>query len=133
MPLYPLAREGAMAAGATLKRRAVDMPGARLPMAANEFTEIVMRSFILAAALLSLGWASEAAAQSRCRVMDPTGTPLNIRSGPNGRIVGTLENGLLVTVLDRAADGNGKPWVYIANFQTGAPLGWVFREFIACF
>lgn len=46
-----------------------------------------------------------AQAQSRCRVMDPTSTPLNVRTAPNGRIVGALPNGLLVTVLDRATDG----------------------------
>jgi hypothetical protein len=74
-----------------------------------------------------------AQAQSRCRVMDPTSTPLNVRTAPNGRIVGALPNGLLVTVLDRATDGNGRSWVYVARFDDGRPVGWVFREFIACF
>jgi hypothetical protein len=65
--------------------------------------------------------------------MDPTGTQLNLRTGPNGTIIGTLPNGVLVKVIDRTTDANGKPWVYVASLETGAPLGWVFREFIACF
>jgi hypothetical protein len=92
-----------------------------------------MRTLFLAAAILALVSASEAAAQSRCRVVDPTGTPLNLRAAPNGPIVGTLDNGMLVTVLAGMVGPNGKPWVHVASFETGAPLGWVFREFIACF
>lgn len=33
-----------------------------------------------------------------CTVIDPTGTPLNVRSGPNGQIVGTLRKGAKVEV-----------------------------------
>jgi hypothetical protein len=92
-----------------------------------------MRATILAVAILISAGIADASAQSRCRVMDPTGTPLNLRTGPNGRIIGTLPNGVLVSVIDRTTDANGKPWVYIASLETGQPLGWVFREFIACF
>jgi hypothetical protein len=95
--------------------------------------EVSMRSLFLAAAILAVACLSEASAQTRCRVMDPTGTPLNLRTAPNGAIVGTLMNGMLVTIIDRAADANGRPWVYVASLESGAPLGWVFREFIACF
>ena len=77
--------------------------------------------------------ASEAAAQNRCRVMDPTGTPLNLRAVPNGPILGALPNGLLVGVVKLAGDANGKPWALIARSDDGRPIGWVFREFIACF
>jgi hypothetical protein len=41
-------------------------------------------------------------AQSHCRVMDPTGTPLNLRTAPNGQILGNLANGIVVAVLDQA-------------------------------
>jgi Bacterial SH3 domain len=74
-----------------------------------------------------------ASAQQRCRVMDPTGTPLNVRTSPNGTIVGALRNGVLVSVIDRTVDGRGRPWVYIAHRASRRPIGWVFREFIACF
>jgi hypothetical protein len=92
-----------------------------------------MRSLILAATLLTFVCISDANAQSRCRVTDPTGTPLNLRAAPNGPIVGTLQNGRLVTILAGTVGPGGKPWVHIASFETGEPLGWVFREFIACF
>jgi hypothetical protein len=72
-------------------------------------------------------------AQERCRVMDPTGTPLNVRTEPNGPVVATLENGVLVTVLSQTTDARGKPWAFIGDYSDNRPLGWVFREFIACF
>jgi tetratricopeptide (TPR) repeat protein len=78
------------------------------------------------------GGLTDASAQSRCRVMDPTGTPLNVRTTPNGYIVGTLNNGDQVTVLDRTSDRRGKAWVYVGNYENNKPIGWVFREFIAC-
>ena len=83
--------------------------------------------------LLLAGSFDVASAQQRCRVMDPTGTPLNVRTSPNGTIVGALPNGLLVSVIDRTVDGRGRAWVYIARRASGRPIGWVFREFIACF
>ena len=73
-----------------------------------------------------------AAAEDACRVMDPTGTPLNVRTVPNGPIVATLPNGLLVAVVDIRSDANGRPWAFVVR-PDGRPLGWVFREFIACF
>jgi hypothetical protein len=70
--------------------------------------------------------ASSAAAQSACIVTDPTGTPLNIRSSPNGEIVGTLRNGTSVSIQNIAYDSQGRPWAYIG-------VGWVFREFVSCY
>jgi hypothetical protein len=78
--------------------------------------------------------ASGAEAQStRCRVMDPTGTPLNLRDSPNGAIIGRVRNGTLVTRVRSSEDERGRPWSYVVDRQTGEPLGWVYREFIACF
>lgn len=91
-----------------------------------------MRAAILAASLVALT-ATGAFAQSRCKVMDPTGTPLNIRTAPNGEIIGKAANGALVTIIDRATDGRGRGWVYVAHRASGEPLGWVYREFIACY
>jgi hypothetical protein len=70
--------------------------------------------------------------QTGCRVNDPTGTPLNVRTTPNGNTVGTLNNGDLVSVLDRASDRKGKRWVYVGNNENNKPIGWVYREFITC-
>jgi hypothetical protein len=85
------------------------------------------------AMFLTLALAGDAAAQSRCRVTDPTGTPLNVRSSPNGPIVGTLRNGLLVSIIGSRSDRNGRDWVNVASYETRRSLGWVFREFISCF
>jgi hypothetical protein len=76
---------------------------------------------------------SNASAQSRCRVLDPTETPLNVRTSPNGPVIGTLPNGILVSVVDHTADDRGRPWVYVVTYDGGHPIGWIFREFIACF
>jgi hypothetical protein len=65
--------------------------------------------------------------------MDPTGTPLNVRTSPNGNVIAALPNGMLVSVIDRAIDQRGRGWFYIKHYDTGQPIGWVIREFIACF
>ena len=77
--------------------------------------------------------AISAVAQTRCRVTDPTTTPLNIRSAPNGRIVGNVANDVLVSVHGTATDANGKPWIFVRHRESGEPLGWVLREFVSCF
>jgi hypothetical protein len=79
--------------------------------------------------LSSLGVVAHA--DSTCVVNDPTGTPLNARTAPFGRILTTLQNGVSVEIIDRTTDRYGKPWVYIAD-KENRPLGWVFLEYIAC-
>ncbi|MDP2800467.1 MAG: SH3 domain-containing protein [Phreatobacter sp.] len=94
----------------------------------------MFRTAAFAAALAFACLSSGAEAQSaRCRVMDPTGTPLNIRDAPNGDVVGRVRNGALVTRLRVSEDDRGRPWAYVADRASGEPLGWVYREFIACF
>lgn len=91
-----------------------------------------VRAVILPAGLV-LACASGAAAKERCRVTDPTGTPLNVRTGPNGKIVGKVRNGKLVTTLEYTSDRSGRPWVYVADYKSEEPIGWVYREFVSCF
>lgn len=74
-----------------------------------------------------------AAAQSRCRVTDPTGTPLNIRATPNGAIIGRAANGVLVSIVETASDNRGRAWALIRPATGGGAVGWVFREFVSCF
>jgi hypothetical protein len=76
--------------------------------------------------------ASTASAESRCRVMDPTGTPLNVRTSPNGKIIDTLPNRMLVSVVDQTFDRNHRSWVFLKRGTDDEPIGWVFREFISC-
>src|SRR6476620_5504525 len=86
---------------------------------------------VLTPALICVG-SIEAFAQSPCEVTDPTGTPLNVRASPNGDIVGTLRNGVQVSVLDRSVDREKRAWVYVGRSEDRSPIGWVYREFIAC-
>jgi hypothetical protein len=98
-----------------------------------------MRLAFLAAALaaaLVATVAGPAAAQyggSRCIVRDPTGTPLNLRERPQGRVIGSPRNGTYVRLVNTSHDGLGRPRGYIVGWDTGRPLGWVFREFISCY
>ncbi len=80
------------------------------------------RVLLIAVALL----ATSAAARAGCVVTDPTGTPLNIRSSPNGQIVGTLRNGTSVTIQTIVHDNQGRAWANIG-------VGWVYREFVSCY
>ena len=55
----------------------------------------------IACCLVLLGLATGASAQGeRCRVADPSGTPLNVRTMPLGKVIDTLPNGLGVRVFD---------------------------------
>jgi uncharacterized protein YraI len=82
----------------------------------------MLRNTLIAIFLLT----AAGVAQAECVVTDPTGTPLNIRSSPNGRIVGTLRNGARVTIETVTYDSQGRAWANIG-------VGWVFREFISCY
>ena len=62
-----------------------------------------------------------------CVVEDPTGTPLNVRSRPNGPILGALHNGALVQILDTT----GSRWAYIAPVG-GGKRGWVYGPYLRC-
>jgi S1-C subfamily serine protease len=74
----------------------------------------------------------QARGQNNCRVMDPTGTPLNVRTTPNGHIVGTLSNGTSVRILDLPSIIRGKTWVYVGRSDNGTPIGWVYRDYLDC-
>jgi serine protease Do len=76
------------------------------------------------------GWA-DASAQDRCVVADASGTPLNIRSGPDGHIIGTISNGILVTIFDQLSV-SGRSWVYVGRYEDRVPIGWVYRDYLNC-
>jgi serine/threonine protein kinase, bacterial len=60
-----------------------------------------------------------------CRVNDPTETPLNIREIPNGKIVGTVNNGQSVEVFRMTTASNGKQWAFIGR-------GYILYAYISC-
>jgi uncharacterized protein YgiM (DUF1202 family) len=64
-----------------------------------------------------------------CTVIDPTGTPLNVRSGPNGKILGTIRKGALVEVNEHK-DLNGKRWALVSKY--GEAWGYVFGAYLKC-
>jgi hypothetical protein len=76
-----------------------------------------------------------ATAEEICKVTDPTGTPLNVRDIPNGRIINQLKNGKEVYIVEIAYDNKGRPWAKISGYNNGKyrVWGWVFREFISCY
>lgn len=85
----------------------------------------------LAAALL-LAPPGPATAGPLCRVADPTGTPLNVRTAPNFKIVGALPNGARVEILQTVTGDDGKQWAFVADAADGRAHGWVFRRYLDC-
>jgi hypothetical protein len=71
-------------------------------------------------------------ARAECIVADPTPTPLNARTAPYGRIIGTLYNGQSVDIIDSTTDERLQPWVYVSDPETDNPIGWVYRKYIVC-
>lgn len=71
----------------------------------------------------------------RCKVADPTGRTLNVRSQPNGKkVVRKLKNGTIVFVVYETGDAQDRPWSKISLSNKGnAPIiGWVLREYLEC-
>lgn len=68
-----------------------------------------------------------------CKVTDPTGTPLNVRATPNGKVIGKVKNNTVVYVSKYDYDNKGRPWALIFNAKNDKYIGWVYREFISCY
>ncbi len=64
-----------------------------------------------------------------CTVVDPTGTPLNVRDGPNGKILSTLKKGELVE-FNEHKEVNGKKWALVSKFSEAS--GYVFGDYLTC-
>ncbi|HAH09141.1 MAG TPA: hypothetical protein DCL48_03465, partial [Alphaproteobacteria bacterium] len=87
---------------------------------------------VIIAGVVALGLQPAAACDGPpvCTVVDPTGTPLNVRSGPNGKILSTLRKGSKVEVIDHQTH-KGQRWARVAKFQE-ASFGWVFGAYLSC-
>jgi uncharacterized protein len=72
--------------------------------------------------------ASTTESDEQCRVAVPE-PPLNIRTSPNGSIVGSLSNEARVVVLDYNAN---KTWAFVGKMEDRFPVGWVFTEYLDC-
>jgi Bacterial SH3 domain len=58
----------------------------------------------------------------------------NVKSTPNGSIIGSLSNGTYVTVLDYTMD---KSWIFVGKYdedneEDRSPIGWVDGDFLHC-
>jgi uncharacterized protein YgiM (DUF1202 family) len=68
-----------------------------------------------------------------CRVSDGTGTPLNVRSKPNGgKIVKKLKNGTKVYIWEETGDAQDRGWSLIRLTPKGKNIGWVLFELLEC-
>ena len=65
----------------------------------------------------------------KCHVADLTGTPLNVRNAPAGKVVASLPNGSVVEAFDTAPDKVGKDWTRI---EFKSIRGWVLKAHLAC-
>jgi hypothetical protein len=70
----------------------------------------------------------------KCEVADPTGTPLNVRAKPNGRIVGKLRNGSVVWQEDFLYDSMGREWLKVGIYRGKkyVVLGYVLKDLLSC-
>jgi hypothetical protein len=70
----------------------------------------------------------------KCEVADPTGTPLNVRAKPNGRIVSKLRNGSIVWQEDYFYDDKGREWLKVGIYRGKkySVLGYVLKDFLSC-
>jgi Bacterial SH3 domain len=107
------------------------------PKQPNRFAALKL-SVLLALTSIAVGTTGAIApvqAEEVCKVTDPTGTPLNVRSSPNGEIVNALKNGREVYIHEVATDNQGRAWVKIGGYYDGRyrTWGWVIREFLSCY
>ena len=66
-----------------------------------------------------------------CEVIDPTGTPLNVRETPNAsNIVTKLPNGTRVIPYKVAYDEKDRHWILIGDAVHS--WGWVFGPYVSC-
>ena len=91
------------------------------------------KSTIVVAAISLMAMLPIAASAETCKVTDPTGTRLNVRSSPNGKVISTLKNGTKIRRVDHADDSQGRSWVLAYTEKTNKRIGWVYREFVSCY
>ncbi|MGH6807731.1 MAG: SH3 domain-containing protein [Ensifer adhaerens] len=84
---------------------------------------------ILSGVLSLMTVAPAAGRDITCVVADPTGTPLNVRTEPNGRIVMTLADGSKVRRVGERRHA-GKGWALVSS--EAGELGWVFAAYRDC-
>ena len=92
-----------------------------------------MRRTVFVTGLVSLALVVPACALD-CIVADPTGTPLNIRMSPNGKIVATARKGTRIQVFEgeEKYDNQNRAWYFVALPTSSAPDGYALADYIRC-
>lgn len=77
------------------------------------------------------GFSSPALAETEtCIVADPTGTTLNVRKSPNGKVIGSIQNNKTVKILGLSIDKKGRSWAKVRG--NAGSTGWILRDFVTC-
>jgi uncharacterized protein YgiM (DUF1202 family) len=77
------------------------------------------------------GFSSPVLAETEtCTVTDPTGTALNVRKSPNGKVIGSIKNGKIVTILGVSIDKKDRAWAKVRG--SAGSTGWILRDFVTC-
>lgn len=64
-----------------------------------------------------------------CTIKDPTGTPLNVRAGPAGKVLSYLRNGAKVEFVEHK-EVKGQKWALVSKFEEYRE-GWVFESYLS--
>lgn len=89
----------------------------------------IVSGFATLFSVLAVGLAHACDGPPVCTVVDPTGTPLNVREGPNGRILSTLNKGAKVEIVAHR-DHDGSRWALVGKYAEA--WGWVFGAYLDC-
>ncbi len=89
-------------------------------------------TMVLAALILFGSGNAQAAIGDRCEVKDHDGRPLTVRASPRGVVVSTLPDGMKLVIVDEAVIDETKVWARVNTDTSLVPLGWVYRDYLAC-
>ena len=65
-----------------------------------------------------------------CFVNDPNDTYANLRTSPNGELIGPIQNGTTIQIANLVPDTKGRSWAGV-NIPDGR-FGYIFRALITC-
>lgn len=86
---------------------------------------------LIIAAIVAAAITPANAGLASCVVDDPTGTPLNVRTSPNGLILGALNNGTPVEITSSRMDASHKVWFFVVPKGPGKS-GFVYSQLLDC-
>ena len=82
----------------------------------NKISRLFFLTVILSGFIATTGLPAQA--EKVCKVTDPTGTPLNIRDQPKGRVVSSLKNGIEVYIQEIVRDAQGRSWARVSGYPS---------------